>query len=166
MTQTDTSSRPIPALWVIVGVPLATIVASAITVWLAISGAEPELPAYYHSEGLELDADLARARRAAELGMRAELAVSTDGAAAVALRFDSPAVRAPDEIELRLTHATLADRDRTWRLRRSSDGLYRGRTAALGDGPWLVQIDAGDDWRLRGRLTDTTERLRLGAATP
>jgi hypothetical protein len=166
MSKTDTPRGPIPALWVVVGVPLATVLASLITVWLSVSGAESELPAYYHSEGLELDADLARARRAAELGVRAELAVTADGAAMVGLSFDSPQAEAPAEITLRLTHATLAERDRIWTLERGSDGRYRGRAAAPGNGPWLVQIDVVDDWLLRGRLPDTTTRLRLGAGTP
>jgi hypothetical protein len=166
MTSTAAARRPIPVLWVIVGVPLATILASVITVWLAVSGAEPELPAYYHSEGLALDADLARARRADDLGVRAELTVSTDGAAALALSFDDPQAREPEALELRLTHATLAARDRSWLLQRSGDGLYRGRTTAPGAGPWLVQIDAAGDWRLRGRMSETGTRLRLGAAPP
>ncbi len=166
MSETDIHRGPIPVLWIVVGVPLTTILASIITVWVSLSGAEPELPAYYHSEGLELDADLARARRAAELGVSAELAVTADGAAMVALRFASPQAKAPEELTLRLTHATLADRDRTWVLERGSDGLYRGRAATPGDGPWLVQIDAVDDWRLRGRLPATATQRRLGAATP
>lgn len=166
MNQAETSRQAIPALWIIVAVPLATIVASAVTVWLAVSGAEPELPAYYHTEGLGLEADLLRSRRAAELGVRAELAVAADGNAIVALTMDSPRARLPDALELRLTHATLAAHDRSWTLVRGRDGIYRGRTSAPGAGPWLVQLDAGEDWRLRGRLTDIGSRLHLGHDAP
>lgn len=166
MSHTTTAQRSIPALWIIAGVPLATIVASAITVWLAVTGAEPELPSHYHFEGLELDADLARARRAIELGVRADLAVTRDGAAEVAVSFASPGTRAPETLELRLTHATIAARDRSSVLARGNDGVYRGVAAAPDDGPWWVQIDAGDEWHLRGRLSRTGATLRLGAPTP
>ncbi len=166
MSHTDTARRTIPVLWLVLGIPLATIAASAITLWLAVTGAEPELPAYYYSEGLELDADLARARRAVELGIGAELHIATHGAATLALSMDAPGATAPEALTLRLTHATLPHRDRSWLLRRGADGLYRGQAPAPGDGPWLVQLDAGEQWRLRGRLTTTGARLRLGHGSP
>jgi hypothetical protein len=68
-----TRSRANPALWAMIGIPAATVVASAITLMMAYGGAEPELPARYAWEGAALDQDIARAARARELGLGAEL---------------------------------------------------------------------------------------------
>lgn len=163
MNSTAPASRRIPALWVVIGIPLATIVASIITVTMAFRESEPELPAQYPWEGAALDQDLARAERARELGLAASLRFTTSGGVIVQLSTGSPGAALPERLELQATHVTLPSRDRAWTLRRDAGGQYRADGAALDRGPWLLQLSAGD-WRIRGRLEAGRGELRLGPA--
>jgi len=158
--------RANPALWAMIGIPAATVVASAITLMMAYGGAEPELPARYAWEGAALDRDIARAARARELGLGAELGLL--GGDRVVLRLTGAAVplqAAPQSLTLHLTHATRPASDRSVTLTRSGDsGRYEGRMAgALPDARWLIQLDDGrGEWRLRGRLETPGVAARLG----
>lgn len=167
MQDTDTTRRGIPVLWPIIGIPALAVVASVLLLWQSFGGADPELPKHYYTEGRELDADLARAQRALELGVQLELVFERTGNVVADLGFAAATGYAPPAtLELRVTHATLAARDRMLVLQRDADGRYRGRIAALDGGPWLVQIADSDVWRLRGRFADDAGALRMGVATP
>lgn len=167
MPDTHPTKRSIPALWPIIGVPAFAVVASAILLVLAIRDADPELPAHYYIEGRELDADLARAQRALDLGVRTELRFERSGDVVATLSFAAAAAaNAPAALDLRLTHATQPAQDRVLSLQRGADGRYSARAPALVGGPWLVQIADGDVWRLRGRLEGAAGTLRMGVAAP
>jgi hypothetical protein len=157
----------IPALWPIIGLPAIAVVASILLLWQAFSSSDSELPAHYYTEGRDLDADLSRAQRALQLGVQLELVFERTGDVVADLGFAAATGYAPPAtLELRVTHATLAARDRMLVLQREADGRYRGRAAALEGGPWLVQIADSDVWRLRGRLAGDAGALRMGAAAP
>ena len=159
----DRSQRSIPALWPIIGIPLMAIVASVLLVWQATDAADPELPAHYFTEGRALDDDIARGERALQLGVAIELDFARSGEVVADIAFPQGAqYAAPATLELRVTHATLPARDRQLSLQRSPDGLYRGRTAPLEGGPWLVQIDDAGVWRLRARLEGDSGALQMG----
>lgn len=159
-------SRANPALWAMIGIPAATVVASAVTLMMAYGGAEPELPARYAWEGAALDQDIARAARAHELGLGAELGLVEGDRIVVQLtRTAAPVQPAPRRLTLHLTHTTRPAYDRSVTLMLSADGdRYEGRMDdALPDARWLVQLD--DDrgaWRLRGRLETPGATARLG----
>ena len=154
--------RANPALWAMIGIPLATVVASVFTLWLAYSGAEPELPERYAWEGAALDRDVGRAGRARALGLAATLEIADEGRIAVVL---DPAAAPPSEgLALHLTHATRPQADRSLRLSRTdTPGRYEGRTERLPAARWLVQLeDERGGWQLRGRLETPANAVRLG----
>lgn len=161
-----TRSRANPALWAMIGIPAATVVASAITLMMAYGGAEPELPARYAWEGAALDQDIARASRARELGLGAELGlVEGDRVVLRLTRTAAPVETAPRSLTLHLTHTTRPASDRSVTLTRSAGSdRYEGRMDnALPDARWLVQLDEQrGEWRLRGRLETPTPTMRLG----
>jgi hypothetical protein len=162
----ERSPRSIPALWPIIGIPLMAIVASVLLVWQATDSADPELPAHYFTEGRALDDDIARGERALQIGVALQLEFARSGEVVADLAFPQRALHAaPAALEVRVTHATLPARDRQLSLQRSPDGLYRGRTAPLEGGPWLVQVDDAGTWRLRGRLKGDAGALRMGVAS-
>jgi hypothetical protein len=165
MQDTDTTTRGIPALWPIIGIPSMAVIASVLLLWQSFGGADPELPQHYYTEGRDLDADLARAQRALQLGVHVDLGIARNGDIVADLSFAATPARAqPPALDLRFTHATLPSRDRRLSLRRSDDGRYYARAAALEGGPWLVQIADSDVWRLRGRLEGTEGILQMGVA--
>ena len=161
-----TRSRANPALWAMIGIPAATVVASAITLMMAYGGAEPELPARYAWEGAALDQDIARASRARELGLGAELGLAEGDRIVLRLtRGAAPLQTAPQSLTLHLTHTTRPASDRSVTLTRSAGSdRYEGRVGrALPAARWLVQLDDDrGEWRLRGRLETPGGMARLG----
>jgi hypothetical protein len=153
-------------LWISIGVPLATIAASALTLYLAYSQAEPELPAQYSWEGAALDADFARAAQARRLGATVDLDLGTDGLAQAQLDFSTGSRAWPRNLDLKLTHATLPALDQTVRLNLdSSGGHYSARLEPLARGHWLVELESGlesgKQWRLRTQFDAPARSVRL-----
>lgn len=160
------TGRSNPALWAMIAIPAATVVASILTLRIAVVGRDPELPAQYAWEGASLDRDLARAEQARRFGVGAALSVDAAGRITVQLTGASDAPR-PARLELLLTHASRPTLDRRIMLSPTdAPGAYSGTSSALPAGDWLLQLDAADvGWRLRGRLrtgADTPATLRLG----
>lgn len=190
MPPDEPGSRANPVLWIMLGVPAAAVCASLLTLFLAVRGSEPPLPAQYAWEGMALEHDQARAMRAAALGAAATLDFESPGRLRVELAFAAPAAVPPPVLAMRLTHATLPALDRSLRLVRNAvSGAYVVDLPTLQRGHWLVELAAatpraagapgsgtvtgsasarhasiapGDDWRLRGEFKAPASSVRLG----
>jgi uncharacterized protein len=161
MPPDESPSGANPVVWIMIGVPLAAVCASLLTLFLAARGAEAPLPAQYSWEGQALERDFARARRAESLGAAAEMQFDA-GHARVVLDYSAGKDALPASLELRLTHATLPALDRAIRLvRDAATGAYDADLPALQRGRWHVEL-AGADWRLRGRFEAPVSYVRLG----
>jgi len=157
--------RQHPIFWAMIGIPVAAVLASFYTFYLAISDSEPELPSQYVSEGSALDADFARAQRAIDAGISLNLDFrQAEKAGIVEARYASTTgVPAPEILRLSLTHTTLSELDRQLTLTHiANSDLYRATGAPLPSGRWLVEVSV-DDWRLRGRLESASSVVELGA---
>jgi hypothetical protein len=156
------TGRANPALWMMIAIPAATVVACAFTLWLAYGGAEPELPKRYAWEGSALDRDVARAERARALGLAATLEIGDDGKVTAVVTQEGGATTAG--LMLHLTHTTRPRADRSLLLRpTTTPGRYEGRTQDLPAARWLVQLeDERGGWQLRGRLETPAAPVRLG----
>jgi hypothetical protein len=143
--------RANPVLWMVVALPLLAVAASFVSLALAVTRGDKELPSTYHWEGDGLAGDEARIAAAAKLGLRATVQVDSAG--------ERCSVQVPgvgsELLHLDLAHPTEPSADRHVTLRRSSDGSrYEARCAALAPAHWWVQLsDAGGQWLLRGRAS-------------
>lgn len=156
---------PRPIFWTMIGIPVAAVLGSFYTLYLAISGSEPELPPQYVSEGSALDADFARAQRAIDAGITVRLRrlQQTTPAVMEATYAAKSGVPAPLRLSVRLTHATLPSLDQTLVLKQI-DGTdrYRAEIVSFPSGAWLIELSAAD-WRLRGRLESNRGSVVLGS---
>ena len=157
-----TSTLRNPTLWLVVGIPLATVLASILTVTLAFQGAEPELPVHFAREGAPLALDQQRAQRAQQLGVRIDLNLAASGHIVARIATSHSGIREPNSLTLRMTHATRAELDREVRLTRGEDGAFHARDAAVPAGAWLLQVDSSDAWRVRSRASLPSARITLG----
>lgn len=160
--------RPNLALWAMIAIPAATVVASLVTLRLAMVGRDPELPAQYAWEGAPLDRDIARAGRAEALGIGAALSFGPSGRieARVGARPGTPL---PTQLVLSITHASRPALDRRVVLLAADDkGGFAAVSPPLPAGIWRLQLEDTDGaWRLRGDLRTgddgrTPVTLRLG----
>lgn len=160
--QRDHSPVVNPALWAMIVIPTAAVIASFVTLGLAMKGSDAELPKSYATEGQALDADLALGKTARQLGIQAALDLDTTGTIVARVRSAS-SEPLPARLSLTMTHVIDPDRDRKIDLIATDEaGTYTGRIDADLSGRWLLQLDQKAVWRLRGRASAPANGLRLG----
>jgi hypothetical protein len=153
------------ALWAMVGIPIAAVLASVLTLVLAIDGADPELPASFATEGRRLDEDfrLRAAARRAEVAI--ELAADASGRLEARLRLAGGTI-APSRLRLELTHATDPARDLHIDLRRVGESdRFVAQAAPIPAGRWIARIGEPGRWHVVARVNLPAVRLALGDTT-
>ena len=152
-----------PMLALVIGLPLAAVVASIATLVIAARGPGDAMEHGVRRVAQAQTADLAPDYEAARLGIEATLAIDADGT--VALQFESGESPA-GPLALTLRHGTDPSRDRVVTLERRDGTRFGGRLplprAAGAYNLTLAPPDGG--WRLVGRLDAGSRRVALQAA--
>lgn len=142
--------------WFLIALPGSVIIASAVTVWLAVRTPNPMVVDDYSRIARSTELRLERDQAAAALGVRAEIRLYA-GADLVEVRLH-PETVAPDSLQLRLSHPLVEERDQVLQLVRVPGGWSASLEPP--DGRWYVQLYPGDNsWRLAGELEGQTELL-------
>lgn len=144
--------------WVLIALPLTSVVASLTTVYIAAREPDGLVADDYYREGLAINRVLAKDRQARTLGLHARASLNLeDGRVLIVLESDSPV--ADPSLGLRFLHPTRADHDQTTTVQRLSDGVYGGEVAALPPGHWHLMLEPeSGQWRLGGRVRLPQER--------
>jgi len=125
--------------------PAATIAASAVTIWLAVSTADGLVADDYYKRGLAINQEIRRDQVALERGIAVTIE-RRDGVLRVRLAGRGAA---PEALFAQLAHATRAGHDQRLRLARVSPGLYEAELPVLPAGRWrLVLEDPRSEWRI------------------
>lgn len=163
-----TATQRNPVFWLMWILPGSAVLGGFATLALAMQDADRALPDLYHWEGERLDADFARAREAARLGLRAELHFAAGQCELTLNDAKAPA------LQLALTSGSEVARDQRVSLRRGADGLYRGACQPLTPGSWRVALqDEAGTWAIRAQLgaqpgprAGSFEQVELRARAP
>ncbi len=138
-----------PWPWLLMVAPASAVIGGAITIWLAVTHADPLVVDNYYKEGLAINQVLDRDREAQRAGYRAQLLFSQDGTRVRVHLTGGTSL--PASLRLRMVHPTRAQLDAEAVLASTQAGWYEG-AMQLGHAPrWTVQLE-GDrrDWRLSG----------------
>ena len=136
-----------PYVWLVILFPAMAVVAGFITLRLAIVSDDGLVIDDYYKAGLHINRVLDRDRRAEALGLKANVQINRDSKAIRVLFSSRDGVKLPDELKMRLMHATRAGFDRTVTLKRAADGSYRAAMPPMALGHWYAQIEYAD-WRV------------------
>lgn len=139
--------------WVLITLPGSAVLASLVTIVIAVEEQDGLVVGDYYKEGLAINRVLARDEAARHLGLHASLALDAANGS-VQVELDSAADKmAHDTPVLKLLHPTRANRDVTAELTPLGGGRYRAIVGALAPGYWHLQLEDGDgQWRLTGRI--------------
>ena len=138
--------------WFLIALPASTIVGGIITIVIAVQTADPLVVDDYYKEGLAINQDLDRDRRARELGVTAQVHIAPAGD--IQVKLDSRMAHAYPALTVRLLHATRAEEDRVLQALIGADQRYHVKTDDLPAGRWHLQIEPPDrEWRLTRKLT-------------
>jgi hypothetical protein len=136
---------------------------SFVSLALAVTRGDSELPKNYHWEGGALDRDDALQARAARQRIGGTLGFDpATGQCTLSLHGAAPA-----ELRLTLVHPTVTGLDRHLLLHPSGDHYAAPCSAVPAAHWWLELADEPDGWLLRARLHgDLRDPVPLGVAAP
>lgn len=138
-----------PWPWLLMIAPGAAVIGGAVTIWLAVTHADPLVVDNYYKEGLAINQALERDREAQRAGYRAQMMFSQDGTRVRVHLTGGTSL--PASLRLRLVHPTRADFDAEAVLTSTQAGWYEG-AMRLGHAPrWAVHLEGENrEWRLSG----------------
>lgn len=139
-----------PWPWLLMAGPALVVVASMITLWLAVESDDGLVADDYYKRGLAINQTLARDHTAVVRGYRARLTWSAAASGRVRVTLTG-AGAPPAALQLRITHPTRAGMDQLVRLAAVGSGAYEAAVVAPRAGRWLVTLgDESRNWRLTG----------------
>jgi hypothetical protein len=129
--------------------PAVAVMASFVSLYLAVTGADPLVADNYYKEGLAINQALDRDRAALAQGYRALVMMSPAG---TRVRVQLTGLGAlPEAVRLRFVHPAKAGMDRSVTARQIEPGWYEAKIELAPAARWYVQLeDPGERWRLTG----------------
>jgi len=137
--------------WFLMAGPGLVVVASFITLRLAIVSNDGLVTEDYYKKGLAINQTLALNDRARVLGLEAGVRLNLES---ISIRISSKVAdfSPPSQILVKITHPTRAGLDQS-RVLSLENGRYNGKFKLPAAGHWLVQVeDAAKTWRMLGNI--------------
>jgi hypothetical protein len=136
-----------PWPWILMAGPLAVVVASLASAWIAMKSSDGLVTEDYYKQGQDVVETLDRSKQAEALGLQA-LVRLTENKVRVRLSGRHASMPIPSALFLSLSHPTRAGLDQRAKL--SQDGqVYVGEIRLPASGHWLVLIeDEAKTWRM------------------
>lgn len=140
-----------PFVWLVVGIPAATVVAGIATLWIATHGADPRVSDNIDKHGLAIQQRAGRDDQARVWHVSGTLSSRQHEDAVrftVALKGAPEAFASPPM--LRLTHPARPESDRVLKLVPAADGNWHGVTPSEGTGGtrWILAVET-PEWRIQ-----------------
>lgn len=148
--------------WFLISLPLSVVIASIVTINIAIESDDGLVSDDYYKEGLAIYKDADSAAKAKQLGIAGDLLYEPE-TGAVTFVLDQALQGDVSVLDLRLTHPTLPDQDQAIQLTPLDASRYVGRAQPLGPAHWKLQLRPADtSWRIEGRLVlPGSRKIRL-----
>lgn len=138
--------------WFLIALPLSVVIASIVTINIAIETDDGLVSDDYYKEGLAIHKDADSAAKASALGIAGTLNYDAD-TGAIMLVLEKPLQGDGTGLSLEVTHPTVSNRDQSIQLSRVDDSRFAGRVEPLGPANWKLALRPADrSWRVEGRL--------------
>lgn len=136
--------------WALIALPASAVIGGIATIVIAVNSPNALVVDDYYKEGLAINQEKDRVRRAGDLQLTA--LVRGDGHGTITVDLDSRQPVSDDTLTLQIIHATRAELDRTLILQRGADGGFRAPLAPLPAGTWYLKLQGADNaWEVRAR---------------
>lgn len=137
--------------WLLMSGPAVVVVASFITLWLAIRTDDGLVTNDYYQKGLAINQTLKLSEQARGLGLQARLTVGVN-TLQLRLTAAAPGYLPPPRVHVTVSHPTRAGLDQTQVLVLEGDH-YTGQFRLPPDGHWVVLLeDEARTWRILGNM--------------
>jgi len=138
--------------WLLMAGPLTAVVVGSGFGYLAFSQQDALVVGDYYKRGKAINQDLRRDHRAAALGLSAQLSYDASRGMLVGkLQRDGAASGQPEKLFVRLSHATLPEKDINLVVQPDANGVFELNLPMLERTRWVVLMEGEQrDWRLAG----------------
>ena len=130
-----------PWPWILIMLPLSAVIASIITIWLAVKSADGLVEDDYYKQGIGINKTLQRDQVAQALGLRAALSLAGDGKT-LQVKFSGNLKPLPETLQLAILHPTQSGRDHHLVLQAGADGVYSANFPGVGSSHWRLILEA------------------------
>lgn len=138
--------------WFLISLPATAVIASMITIKLAVDTADPLVKDDYYKEGMAINNDLSKERLAKTLGLSANFRLDPD-TNELRVRLDGTLSDPPPLLLLTLTHPTFGDQDQQVRLLGIGNQEYTSRLPEILQSNWHLSLTPENrEWKLAGRM--------------
>ncbi len=140
-----------PMVWLVAGLPIAAVIASFATYFIAADKPDALVNAGYQKEGLAPLKDNSKEQRANALSIKADMTI---GAGEIRITLSGKLDAWPTSLELLLLHPANAEKDLRVSLNNQGNGLYSAPEPEHlhGKRHWVLEPKK-QDWQLSGELT-------------
>ncbi len=146
--------------WVLIGLPGSVVVASFVTLGIALKNPDSVVKDDFHREGFSVSRDMDSQRLATTLGVRAELHADT-ATTDISVKLEGDFERPPEEIKLLFVHPNAEKFDFAVMLHAAGNGLYIGELKQSPRGRWHLQLGATGEqkWLLKKAVQIDNNKL-------
>jgi hypothetical protein len=150
-------------LWFLITLPGVVVIASFITLYIAVSGRDSLVKDDYYKDGLAINVDIDRDKIAVARNLEAALTIDANNNVALTLRGDlaQKEIKEPEQLLVQFIHPMRDAQDLRIAMPRIDANHYRAQLPRHLEGHWYVEINDPIDntWRLR-------QEINLNAAQP
>ena len=148
--------------WFLIALPAAVVVASIVTIFIAVQNPDSIVIDDYYKAGLAINRDLSREQQAEKFNIKASLRIDAGNSTAI-VTVDAGEQARPAQLHMQLTHPTLPDMDQSVILTRQGN-YYSGTIKPVIAGAWNLSLEStAPAWRIQRRIVidSTTDLYRL-----
>ncbi|WP_018150284.1 FixH family protein [Leeia oryzae] len=137
-------------LWFLLIGPGIVVVASIVTIYIAVTKSDSLIVDDYYKEGTTINENITKDQKAAKLGLTAELVIGDDQRIRVFLHQTKNPVKYP-KLKLFVQHAANEKLDQHIELQPDGVDSYVSKQLNLPIGKWYFDLsDSNGDWKLTG----------------
>lgn len=147
MTQLQRPWYKEPYVWMLIGIPLTSVIVGSFFITLSIQNKDTLVRDNYYKDGLAYNQELQWDKKAKSLDIRLELTITGND-----LRINILNSRQvpPDTLKVTLGHPTIPEKDRESHVQLTQDKSYIGFVDATEDGRYYLLIESAEqEWRIR-----------------
>ena len=136
-----------PFVWMLIGVPLSSVIVGSFFIYLAASTKDTLVRDNYYKDGLAINQELKWDKKAKTMDIKLSIVLDGNNAA---IKIDNSRQVAPNTLSLKLSHPTLKEKDRDSFLQLTDKNEFKGFIDDLEDGRYYVMVESVEQqWRLR-----------------
>ncbi len=136
--------------WALITIPLLTIIACGVTIYIAFNTDDSLVKDHYYKEGLAINQSIERIELAQAISLIAKIEIDKQSKL-IHLNLHSSQTL-PNRLLLKFSHPTLESKDQSFELESLSGGDYAAELNILEDAYWHVSLeDESKTWLIKFR---------------